>query len=235
MAEQEWLTCLKPQERLDNLPEGKASERKLRLFAVAAWRHLWPRIWNAELQNSRDARKNLELAERLADSQLTVWVGEVIQRAPASSGSIFDHSFLSASGRTVASFVCFLGAGLVSQVRKQEAEFVGGDSALWCRDPETQNTLELERRAVDSELLLILQDVFGNPFRPVPFDPGWRTPNVTAVAQAIYEERRFDELPVLADALEEAGCTSADLLSHCRSGGEHARGCWAVDLVLGKS
>jgi hypothetical protein len=80
-----------------------------------------------------------------------------------------------------------------------------------------------------------LHDIFGNPFRPVAFDPAWRTADVTAIAQTIYVERRFTDLPILADALEEAGCTNTDLLDHCRLPGDHVRGCWAVDLVLGKS
>jgi hypothetical protein len=64
--------------------------------------------------------------------------------------------------------------------------------------------------------------------------PAWRTANVTALAQAIYDERAFDRLPSLADALEDAGCDNQDILQHCRSGGEHVRGCWVVDLLLGK-
>jgi hypothetical protein len=80
-----------------------------------------------------------------------------------------------------------------------------------------------------------LRDIFGNPFRPVTLDPGWLTPTVKALAQAIYEERTFTHLPVLADALEESGCNSQDILSHFRGLGEHTRGCWAVDLLLGKS
>jgi hypothetical protein len=78
------------------------------------------------------------------------------------------------------------------------------------------------------------RDVAGNPFRPVVADPAWLTPTVVAFAESLYEARAFDRLPILADALEEAGCTSADLLLHCRQPGEHVRGCWAVDLVLGK-
>ena len=80
----------------------------------------------------------------------------------------------------------------------------------------------------------LLHCIFGNPFRPATLDPARRTATVTSLAQAIYNERAFDRLPILADALEDAGCTSADVLSHCRSGGEHVRGCWVVDLVLGK-
>jgi hypothetical protein len=77
--------------------------------------------------------------------------------------------------------------------------------------------------------------LFGNPFRPITFDPAWGTPAATAVARAIYEDRRFSDLPILADALEDAGCADAALLGHCRGPGPHAQGCWAVDLLLGKS
>ena len=80
----------------------------------------------------------------------------------------------------------------------------------------------------------LLLDIFGNPFRPVTLNPAWRTSNVTALAQSIYDDRAFDRLPILADALEDAGCDNADILGHCRQPGEHVRGCWVVDLVLGK-
>ncbi|MBL8794378.1 MAG: hypothetical protein JNM56_10770 [Planctomycetia bacterium] len=80
----------------------------------------------------------------------------------------------------------------------------------------------------------ILRDIFGNPFRPVVCDPAWRTATVVSLAIAIYDERAFDRLPILADALEDAGCTNADMLKHCRAPGEHVRGCWCVDLCLGR-
>jgi hypothetical protein len=83
----------------------------------------------------------------------------------------------------------------------------------------------------------LLRDIFGPlPFRPVAIDPRWLTWNygtVPAVARRIYEERAFHDLPIVADALEDAGCTDADLRSHCRSCGPHVRGCWVVDLLLG--
>jgi hypothetical protein len=81
----------------------------------------------------------------------------------------------------------------------------------------------------------LIRDIFGNPFRPIVADPAWVTPTVQSIASAIYADRAFDRLPILADALEEAGCTNADLLLHCRQPGEHVRGCWVVDLVLGKT
>ena len=87
----------------------------------------------------------------------------------------------------------------------------------------------------------LVRDIFGNPFRPVPLNPAWRTPTVTAVATAAYEERHLpagtlapERLAVLADALEDVGCDSADILSHLRGSGPHVRGCWVVDLLLGK-
>ncbi len=66
-------------------------------------------------------------------------------------------------------------------------------------------------------------------------DPAWLTPTVVSLADALYRDRAFDRLPILADALEEAGCTNADVLLHCRQPAEHVRGCWVVDLVLGKT
>jgi hypothetical protein len=80
----------------------------------------------------------------------------------------------------------------------------------------------------------MLREIFGNPFRPVSIDPIWRTPQALALARTAYEERRFEELPLLADALEEAGCTDEAILAHCRGLGPHVRGCWVVDLVLAR-
>jgi hypothetical protein len=82
----------------------------------------------------------------------------------------------------------------------------------------------------------LLRDIFGNPFRPVALDPAWVTSDVLALARGIYEERAFDRMPILADALQDAGCTNEDVLNHCRdANATHVRGCWVVDLLLGKS
>ena len=80
----------------------------------------------------------------------------------------------------------------------------------------------------------IIRDIFGNPFRPVAFDLSWRTLSVVRLAQTMYDARSFDKMPELADALERAGCSCEPVLGHCREPCEHVRGCWAVDLVLGK-
>ncbi|HJZ56598.1 MAG TPA: hypothetical protein VKE74_16650 [Gemmataceae bacterium] len=83
----------------------------------------------------------------------------------------------------------------------------------------------------------LLLDIFGPlPFRPVAVDPRWLTSDVVALARSIYDERAFDRLPILADALQDAGCENTDILGHCHDPQLfHVRGCWVVDLVLGKS
>lgn len=91
-----------------------------------------------------------------------------------------------------------------------------------------------EIRAKSREQSPILRDIFVNPFRPVTFDPSWRTVTTISLPTGIHAERAFDRLPILADALEDAGCDAAELLSHCRGVGPHVRGCWGIDMVLGK-
>ena len=119
-------------------------------------------------------------------------------------------------------------------------------SALFtlCADPASAAhqsvgcAFEYERRVLNSTrpkvYANLLRCILGNPFRPVTLDPAWRTSTVVALAKGIYDDRAFDRLPVLADALQDAGCENDDILNHCRGDGPHARGCWVVDLVLGK-
>jgi hypothetical protein len=82
------------------------------------------------------------------------------------------------------------------------------------------------------QVAAVVRDIFGNPFRPVPFSPSWRTDTVITLARAMHESHDYSAMPILADALEDAGCTSADVLEHCRGPGPHVRGCWVVDSVL---
>jgi hypothetical protein len=95
------------------------------------------------------------------------------------------------------------------------------------------------RRAEAAVHSALLRDVLGNPFRPAPaLEAAWLAGNdgaVRKIAQAIYDERTFDLLGLLADALEDAGCSNAEVLAHCRGPGEHVRGCWVVDACLERS
>lgn len=92
----------------------------------------------------------------------------------------------------------------------------------------------LAESALAREQAGLFRDIFGNPFRPVAFDPGWRTSTVAALAEQMYGSRDFPPMPILADALQDAGCDNEDVLAHCRGAGPHVRGCWGVDLLLGK-
>ncbi len=80
----------------------------------------------------------------------------------------------------------------------------------------------------------VVWEVVGNPLRPPPRNPSWLTDDVLALAGGIYEELAFDRMPILADALQDAGCDNDAILGRCRGDGPHVRGCWVVDLVLGK-
>ncbi|WP_149111387.1 hypothetical protein [Limnoglobus roseus] len=79
-----------------------------------------------------------------------------------------------------------------------------------------------------------MRDIFGNPFRPVAFAAAWLTDTAVAIAQGMYESRDFAAMPILADALQDAGCDNEDILNHCRGPGPHVRGCWVTDAVLNK-
>jgi hypothetical protein len=106
------------------------------------------------------------------------------------------------------------------------------DMDLWAAAHESASSNPRGRAGQVS----VIEDLL-NPFRPVSLDPAWLAWNdgtVVRLAQAIYDGRAFDRLPVLADALEDAGCTDAGILGHLRGPGPHVRGCWAVDLLLGK-
>jgi len=93
-----------------------------------------------------------------------------------------------------------------------------------------------ESFAAESEPTLrdLIRDIFGNPFRPVSFDPAWRTDTAVSLAKGMYGSRDFGAMPILADSLQDAGCDSDDILNHSRGPGSHVRGCGVVDLVLGK-
>src|SRR5262245_45501614 len=197
----------------------EASDRKLRLFAVACCRRVW------HLLDDERSRRAVEVAERFADGEATE--GERGDAAEAAEQA-------STHGDSAAAYH----AALAAWCAASHAAYYAGDAAhaaaeaLAPFDPDAppDSPWEAEDRAQAG----LLHDVFGDPFRTSAFDPSWRTPDALSVATGIYAERAFDRLPILADALEEAGCQERAILAHCRGGGQHARGCWVVDLVLGR-
>jgi hypothetical protein len=127
---------------------------------------------------------------------------------------------------------CLCAAGVDPYSSPEEPE---GPSILdWQDAAETALEAGAKWHVELSAICGLLRDVFGNPFRPIAFSPEWRSATAVSVARRMYEAHDFSALPELADALQDARCDNADILDHCRGPGPHVRGCWVVDLVLGK-
>jgi hypothetical protein len=117
-----------------------------------------------------------------------------------------------------------LGVAATGRLEAFEARNAAGWAQEAAEDPEAESQAQVA----------LLRDIFGNPFHPVKDVGAWRPESVVGVAMAIYTDERFDDLPILGDALEEAGCSEGEVLAHCRAPGPHVRGCWPVDLLLAK-
>lgn len=215
MTEAEWLQCPDTEPLLRGLAdEGLENDRKLRLFALACVRRIW------HLLPSECSRTAVEVGERFVEGQASeAELNEAYQHA--SSVTSWEGFAAARILLPADSTSCSYNAGAASQVCDFVHMSVGQD--------QVQSECEAQ--------IKLLWDVMGNPFRPVAVDQcwlAWKDGTAVKLAQAIYHDRAFDRLLVLADALEEAGCDNAEILAHCRQPGEHVRGCWVVDLVLGK-
>jgi hypothetical protein len=242
MTEAEWLQCSDPERMLEFL-RGKVSDRKLRLFVCACCRRIWHLLADGASQQA------VEMAEQSADDMAQ---SDALRQACASAeaaykerrrvaertpGLIGDLSAYWAAAATAdASRVAWLTSWATESV-SQGVVSVVALLAAGTRQAEYQGDISV----CDAEMgvqCCLLSDLFGPlPLRPVIIDPAWltwRDGTIPKLAQSIYDDRAFDQLPILADALEEAGCTSREVLDHCRGPGPHVRGCWVVDLVLGK-
>ena len=234
MTEAEWHVCTDPTPMVEFLDQ-RASDRKLLQFGCACCRRVW------HLLTDHRSRACIEITERLLDGQAS---GEEEARArkvfdeAALAGETEDYRGLD-SHELIRNLVCYVGAHAAWDVSRIAAEGVAHWAARSVAHPSDDGFTESWRAAEAAEYIVhcdLLRDIFGNPFCPVALDPSWLAWNDGAVrkmAQAIYDERAFDRLPLLADALEDAGCADAAILGHCR-GGEHVRGCWVIDLLLGK-
>jgi hypothetical protein len=242
MTEAEWLTCDDPSRLLGAVgPEGALglvlSDRKLRLYACACARRI------ARLFDDPRFLAAIDVAEAFAD-------GFVDER----SLSLAHSEALRALAKTNSRHLGLAARDATRPSAAEAAATAFGNAAwtAWKADPLRQQigpvleewrerwegpSWHAARPAALAAFVPLLRDLVGNPFRPVRLERAWLTRNdgaVRRVAVALYEERAFERLPILADALEDAGCADAELLGHCRGGGEHARGCWAVDLLLGR-
>jgi hypothetical protein len=199
----------------------KRDRRKHRLFACACCRRLWD-----HLPDER-SRKAIEASEAYADGKIDKKALTQARRAATRASSVAPKSPL------------YTGSGWAAEDAAQMLANQGfTDVFVACTARALFATMHLGLRSLaeeEAEQAKLLRDVFGNPFRPVAFDPAWRTETVVAMAETLYESRDFSAMPILADALQDAGCDSDDVLNHCRNESQpHTRGCWVVDLVLGK-
>lgn len=230
MNEPDWLASHDPTPMLRFLLERGLGERKARLLACACCRRVWP------LLPDRRSRSAVEVSERFADGRATA-----IELAQARNDGMAASDRLTRQAGWAAYWAA-------------NAKLSGAEGPLWnvfaaaadaaARHAAQQSDYDQLARweaAHDAILLAqaeLVREVVGNPFRPTRVEPHWRRWHggvVAALAEGIYEGRDFDQLPILADALEDAGCEEAELLGHLRSAKEHVPGCWALDAVRGVS
>jgi hypothetical protein len=229
VTEAQWLACAEPSDLDLYLGEigARPSERKLRLFGCACVRGVWKHL-------PEDAhRQAIEVCERFADNLASAAelraVRELAHGTYEGIGDIVaDHSAVSVTALCEAKPWFPMGAGSSAGIAAVAAEV-------------SQAPFHVADSRVRKAHSTLFRDVVGNPFRRAEIELAWQTPIAVSMAKAAYERRRLpkgtldrERLSLLADALEDAGCTDAELLGHLRSPGPHVRGCWAVDLVLGK-
>ncbi len=217
---------------------NQALSRKVRLFGCSCCR----RIWN--LLNDERSRNAIEVAERYADGLATRKELRVAREAASAvvstrdeRGMLKERDFAAAAAQCCA-LSSDMEAGWGASADAIKAAAYVGYYALpeSARGPidDWYACIEAEGRSQ----IPLLRDIVGNPFRSQAIAPGWSSWNdgtVVRLAEVIYAERRFADLPILADALEEAGCDIADILDHCRQSGVHTRGCWVLDSLLGRA
>jgi hypothetical protein len=212
MTEQEWLAESRVDVLLPWLQRAKKrqlSARRLRLFGVGCCRLAWRRL-------TPELRRQVEMAERHADGLVTD--GELKRTWQANCKLECDSWKASAVG-------CLLwGPWMTWKAPVAATRYAA-------------NLLAASAGGEWSAQADLLRDIAGNPFRKVVWRPEWAKVNdgqAGKLAEAIYERRSFDRLPILGDALEDAGCTDEHVLDHLRQPGPHTRGCWALDLTLAR-
>lgn len=231
MTEEEWLMAQTASDLLHHI-RASASLRKLRLFGVACCRRV------LHLNFAPEVPRALDIVEALADGSVgdkeRQEVYEALYNAREFAGRAYLGNDDTEPHEGTAAY-CVLDAVIdLFSDGGTEWGFPARQSceAVWYAD----RTPERTRRAVQAAVhAALLRDIFGNPFCPVALDPAWRTDTAVSLARGMYDSRDFTAMPILADALQDAGCEDEQVLNHCRDAtAPHVRGCWVCDLVLGK-
>jgi hypothetical protein len=225
LIDQEWVACIKPEQFLQPL-RFTAGDRKLRLFACACCHRVWDRF-------NGDQRHIIILSERVAEGHLG---RSELMTALYSRIDYADRRWAYAERRWAIEGGNPLVGAVVATTQfpavEGAIEAAEAVASVVFRDRGGSLPARDSEKSAQAELL---REIVGNPFRPCHFSPRWRTANTVDLARTIYEDRAFDRLPILADALMDAGCAEESILDHCRSPSLHVRGCWVVDLILGRS
>jgi hypothetical protein len=235
MKEREWLACTEPEPMLTFLwgkdyerNLRKSRERKARLFAIAC---VLPWLRRASHEPGLEA---VEVSERFADG-LSTEADLVVARERLDKRNWETGWVMADDASRAIDGACWTPRDCAYRDQASYAATSIVQTGIYAFD---QSQWDQYERNEGLRQCGLIRDIFGRlPFRKVSIPApvlAWNDSCVVNLATGIYDDRAFDHLPILADALEEAGCTDADVLSHCRQSGEHVRGCWVVDLCLGK-
>src|SRR5262245_29947109 len=243
MTEAEWLESGNPVEMLEFLWR-RANLRHVRLFGFAVCRLIWGCLTH------HYSRRAVIAAEQHADGLVDEHVLKSRQKDAAAvhqmvtDADIFDQrkaavfEAVQLEPRDAANAATSVAARCSEPWPIYYAPVVGeraASAAAWAGMGATLESYQAVGLAESAAQANLLRDIFGNPFRPVEFDPAWRRDTALTLARQMYESREFSAMPILADALQDAGCDNEDVLNHCRdANATHVRGCWVVDLVLEK-
>jgi hypothetical protein len=185
------------------------------LFAVAVCRWIegwWPNETSAKV---------VDLAEAFAEGATTQEELEEASRLAARREVGGSRSAALAEARRYAAAAITFAAGRVTP-------------GLWALQAASTAARHMKMDQLVVSFERLLRDIAGNPFRSISLDARWLSSTVVDLARTLYDERVFERMPILADALMDGGCDSDEILMHCQGPGPHARGCWVVDLLLDK-
>ncbi len=232
MTEAEWTTSADPDAMVGFLyglwfDDGEVPDRKLRLYACACCRRVWPQLGDVR------SRRAVETAERYADGLVSE---EELDAAADAAAAVRDEEEQVERARPeqiIPPGYPIYTYGAAAYNAAIPVGCWGGAPALRSPDDIIRSVVP-DRDAEAAAQCDLLRDLFGNPFRTVVVEPAWLSPDVIGLARDIYFQRDHVWRPELANALQATGCEQENILSHCRSDRPHVLGCWVVDLLLGK-
>jgi hypothetical protein len=229
VTEVEWLAATDPTPMLEFV-QDKVSDRKLRLFAVASCRRISRSLAGVKLLAAIDT------AEQFADD---VWAGADLRDAEEITDDIAwerETALRQAAMLAVRTNTPVDGDDPTLVALAAAARAVGHTVASLVRasDAASEAAYSIRETSERTVQASFVRDIFGNPFRLMSVHSSWLTSTVTVLAQQMYDSRDFSAMPILADALQDASCDNEAILTHCRGSGPHVRGCWAIDLLIGR-